>query len=243
MKKTLIYVTLLCSLCLVGCNNKNKIEDNIKNENKNEEVIVEIDDKNDKKEENILLTEKDIIHSTKEPLNIDKEVPDAVYSSEFKKEDLRKTDDGKYLKINLYNYDEFDYEDIVNLKKNDKITICNEEIIVEKIEEENETFININGGLESEDGYCLVLDGEKYRTVTYNDYPLYFYVTSVELKLSKDIILEDYADPEGNTGNCEKYEYENIEDAFDEYIGFSPLDTKVYVEDSEIVKIVRSWRP
>ena len=156
---------------------------------------------------------------------------------------MRKTDDGKYLKINLYNYDEFDYEDIVNLKKNDKITICNEEIIVEKIEEENETFININGGLESEDGYCLVLDGEKYRTVTYNDYPLYFYVTSVELKLSKDIILEDYADPEGNTGNCEKYEYENIEDAFDEYIGFSPLDTKVYVEDSEIVKIVRSWRP
>lgn len=242
MIKRNLFIGFLAALCLVGCSDKS---DEI---NKNEEIVIEDQDtiiEEDIVQENTgnyLPVKKDYVYSVTDSLNIDKEVPDSTYHAEFKKKDLYTKNDEKYLKVALFNYDTYDIEDIENLRENNAMIICKDNVVINKIERDG-NFVNINGGLESENGYCLVLDGDKYRTVIYNDYPLYYLESEAELKLSKDIILEDHSISDGKEDTFEEYNYNNIEKAFDDLIGFSPLDTEVYVENSEIVKIVRNWRP
>lgn len=237
-----LFIAFLAALCLVGCSNKsNKINENDEIIVEDQETIIE-EDIFQEDTGNHLPVKKDHVYSVSDSLNIDKEVPDSIYHAEFKKKDLYAKNDEKYLRVALFNYDTYGIEDIENLKENNTIIICKDNVVVDKIERDG-NFVNINGGLESEKGYCLVLDGDKYRTVLYNDYPLYYLESEAELKLSKDVILEDHSISDGKKDAFEEYNYNNIEKAFDDLIGFSSLDTEVYVENSEIVKIVRNWRP
>lgn len=61
--------------------------------------------------------------------------------------------------------------------------------------------VTINGGIEQEGGLDLILmDGsEYYRTITFDDYPVYYEVGETELSLADDVVLKDSsADPQAD---------------------------------------------
>lgn len=108
----------------------------------------------------------------------------------------------------IYSYDAYEKADIDALKAGDKIRLHVEymtgnqyaEVEVTSIEK-NDPYhtVTINGGIEQEGGLDLILmDGsEYYRTITFDDYPVYYEVGETELSLADDVVLKDSsADPQ-----------------------------------------------
>lgn len=110
----------------------------------------------------------------------------------------------------IYSYDAYEKADIDALKAGDKIRLHVEymtgnqyaEVEVTSIEK-NDPYhtVTINGGIEQEGGLDLILmDGsEYYRTITFDDYPVYYEVGETELSLADDVVLKDSsADPQAD---------------------------------------------
>ena len=108
----------------------------------------------------------------------------------------------------IYSYDAYEKADIDALKAGDKIRLHIEymtgnqyaEVEVTSIERSNDDYtVTINGGMEQEGGLDLILmeGSEYYRTITFDDYPVYYEVGETELSLAEDVVLKDSsADPQ-----------------------------------------------
>ena len=108
----------------------------------------------------------------------------------------------------IYSYDAYEKADIDALKAGDKIRLHVEymtgnqyaEVEVTSIEK-NDPYhtVTINGGIEQEGGLDLILmDGsEYYRTMTFDDYPVYYEMGEKTLPLAENVVLKDSsADPQ-----------------------------------------------
>ena len=113
--------------------------------------------------------------------------------------------DGK-LTAKVFGYDIYKKEDIENLAVGDKITFHEEgaawnQVVndaVTSIEKNDEYhLVSINGGMEEQDGLDLLLDDDTYRTMTFDDYPVYYEMGEKTLPLAEDVVLKDSsADPQ-----------------------------------------------
>ena len=100
----------------------------------------------------------------------------------------------------------------------------------------------INGGIEA-GGVELTLDHDVYRTVTFDDYPVYYEMGEVTLPLAGDVTLSDSsADPQASA--VETDGADAVAEAGNaEPDGWMPNNTLVFTEDGTISSIVRIWVP
>jgi len=168
---------------------------------------------------------------------------DGGYSVSFTADDLMKTDAGYELTVEVYEYDRYEMEAIDNLESGSKIQFCNKEITVDKVEKNSETgFVLINGGIEN-DGIELMEEDGVYRTVTFNDYPVYYSVGKVTIPLADDITFEDQAASEQESDQT-IVGLKDLPDAIENSdISFGCNNTVITVRQEQIVQIIRYWVP
>lgn len=150
----------------------------------------------------------------------------------------------------VYDYDRYTAPEIEALSEGDTIaTHLNgtEEITaltVESIEREN-NYVTINGGIE-EGGIDLCKEGDHYRTLTWDDFPVYYEVgVAKQLVMADDIELSDgaadfEADPvivKGDQAVCDAMS--NEEDGY----GWNAGNTTVTIQNGEVTHADRIWVP
>ena len=150
----------------------------------------------------------------------------------------------------VYDYDRYTAPEIEALSEGDTIaTHLNgtEEIIaltVESIEREN-NYVTINGGIE-EGGIDLCKEDDHYRTLTWDDFPVYYEVgVAKQLVMADDIELSDgaadfEADPvlvKGDRAVCDAMS--NEEDGY----GWNAGNTTVTIQNGEMTHVDRIWVP
>ena len=139
--------------------------------------------------------------------------------------------------LSVYGYDSYLPEDIDALQEGSVLRI----LTVESIEREN-NYVTINGGIEA-GGVELTLDHDVYRTVTFDDYPVYYEMGEVTLPLAGGVTLSDSsADPQASA--VETDGADAVAEAVNaEPDGWMPNNTLVFTEDGTISSIVRIWVP
>lgn len=154
----------------------------------------------------------------------------------------------------IYSYDAYEKADIDALKAGDKIRLHVEymtgnqyaEVEVTSIEK-NDPYhtVTINGGIEQEGGLDLILmDGsEYYRTITFDDYPVYYEVGETELSLADDVVLKDSsADPQADA--VETTGAQAVAAAINaDPDNWTVYNTTLVVQEGKIVEVRRIWVP
>lgn len=150
----------------------------------------------------------------------------------------------------VYDYDRYTAPEIEALREGDTIaTHLNgtEEITaltVESVEREN-NYVTINGGIE-EGGIDLCKEDDHYRTLTWDDFPVYYEVgVAKQLVMADDIELSDgaadfEADPvivKGDRAVCDAMS--NEEDGY----GWNAGNTTVTIQNGEMTHVDRIWMP
>ena len=150
----------------------------------------------------------------------------------------------------VYDYDRYTAPEIEALREGDTIaTHLNgtEEITaltVESVEREN-NYVTINGGIE-EGGIDLCKEDDYYRTLTWDDFPVYYEVgVAKQLVMADDIELSDgaadfEADPvivKGDRAVCDAMS--NEEDGY----GWNAGNTTVTIQNGEMTHADRIWVP
>ena len=150
----------------------------------------------------------------------------------------------------VYDYDRYTAPEIEALREGDTVaTHLNgtEEITaltVESIEREN-NYVTINGGIE-EGGIDLCKEDDHYRTLTWDDFPVYYEVgVAKQLVMAEDIELSDgaadfEADPvivKGDRAVCDAMS--NEEDGY----GWNAGNTTVTIQNGEMTHVDRIWVP
>lgn len=168
---------------------------------------------------------------------------DGGYSVSFTADDFVQTDAGYELTVEVYEYDRYDPKDIETLTEGSQIQVCNHLITVKTVGKDPETgCIAINGGMD-EGGIELREEDGLYRTVTVNDYPVYYSVGKLTIPVSEEITFEDHADldkrPDG-----EVFYLKDLPEALKSYYdSFYCTDTVITVRQEQIVQIIRYWVP
>ena len=150
----------------------------------------------------------------------------------------------------VYDYDRYTAPEIEALREGDTIAAHlngTEEITaltVESIEREN-NYVTINGGIE-EGGIDLCKEDDHYRTLTWDDFPVYYEVgVAKQLVMADDIELSDgaadfEADPvivKGDRAVCDAMS--NEEDVY----GWNAGNTTVTIQNGEMTHADRIWVP
>lgn len=168
---------------------------------------------------------------------------DGGYSVGFTAGNLVQGENGYELTAEVFDYDKYDTADVEKLEKGSKIQICNEEVTIDTIEtEEDGSYVTINGGIEN-GGYELKKEDGIYRTITMDDYPVYYSVGTVTIPVAEDVTFEDHSDwdkePDGETGGME-----SLIAALDrDDAAFSCANTVITVRDERVVQVIRYWIP
>ena len=159
--------------------------------------------------------------------------------------------DGK-LTAKVFGYDIYKKEDIENLAVGDKITFHEEgaawnqfvTVAVESIEKNDQYhLVTINGGMEEQYGLDLKLEDDAYRTMTFDDYPLYYEMGEKTMPLADDAVLKDSsADPQ-----AEAVETTGA-DAVAAAINADPdnwttYNTTLVVQGGKVLEVRRIWVP
>ena len=159
--------------------------------------------------------------------------------------------DGK-LTAKVFSYDLYKKEDIENLAVGDKITFHEEGAAqdqcvtteVKSIERNDQHhFVSINGGMEQPGGLDLKLEDDTYRTMTFDDYPLYYEMGEKTMPLAEDVVLKDSsADPQ-----AEAVETTGA-DAVAATINADPdnwttYNTTLVVQGGKVLEVRRIWVP
>lgn len=157
------------------------------------------------------------------------------------------------LTANVFSYDLYKKEDIESLAVGDKITFHEEgaeqnqlaTVEVKSIEKNDQYgLVSINGGMEESGGLDLKPeDDDTYRTMTFDDYPVYYEMGEVTLPLAGGVTLSDSsADPQASA--VETDGADAVAEAVNaEPDGWTPNNTLVFTEDGTISSIVRIWVP
>ena len=151
--------------------------------------------------------------------------------------------------MEVYSYDAYEKDAIDSLKEGDVIRTHldgaddAQDVTVTSVEKNDETgYITINGGVE-ESGVDLCLDHDVYRTITMDDYPVYYKVGELTLPLADDVTMEDSsADPQASA--VESDGAAAVEEAFNAAPDYWICNnTTVFTDGGKVSNIVRVWVP
>ena len=148
--------------------------------------------------------------------------------------------------LSVYGYDSYLPEDIDALQEGSVLRIHDQgdttvtKLTVTSIDRDADNgYVTINGGIEA-GGVELTLDHDVYRTVTFDDYPVYYEMGEVTLPLAGGVTLSDSsADPQASA--VETDGADAVAEAVNaEPDGWTPNNTLVFTEDGTISSIVRN---
>lgn len=155
----------------------------------------------------------------------------------------------RQMTMTVYAYDAYRAEDIDGLEAGEAIRIHPDgaveaqDMTVESIERNEETgIVSINGGIE-QGGVDLWRSNDVYRTVTYDDYPVYYMVGELVLPMDENVTLSDSssgvdaASVETNGTNSVASAVGADLDSWTEY------NTTVSTTDGKVSNIRRIWVP
>lgn len=151
--------------------------------------------------------------------------------------------------LDVYSYDAYTKEDIDSLQVGDAISTHldgaddAQDVTIESIEKDDEHgAVSINGGIE-EGGVELWLDHDVYRTVTMDDYPVYYKVGELTLPLAENVTMEDSsADPQASA--VESDGASAVEEAFNADPDYWICNnTTIFTDNGSVSNIVRVWVP
>ena len=168
---------------------------------------------------------------------------DGEYSVSFTDDSLAENSGEYEMTVEVYEYDRYKADDVDRIEAGSEIQYCNDVVKIETVEKDSETgFVIINGGIENY-GIELTKDGELYRTVTMDDYPVYYSLGTAKAVLSDELVFEDHYDwdnePEGLTLTFDDF----LETLKGEESFFTCANTVVKVEQGKIVQVTRHWVP
>ncbi len=151
--------------------------------------------------------------------------------------------------LTVYGYDSYEKDAIDSLQEGDVISTHldgasdAQDVTIDSIERNEETGnVIINGGVE-EGGIELCTDHDVYRTLTMDDYPVYYTVGDLTLPLAENVTLEDSsADPQASAVKS------NGISAVEEAVNADPdswfcNNTTVSTDNGSVSSIVRIWVP
>ena len=156
------------------------------------------------------------------------------------------------LTAKVFGYDLYKKEEIENLAVGDQITLHEEgaawnqfvTVAVESIEKNDQYhLVTINGGMEEQYGLDLKLEDDAYRTMTFDDYPVYYEMGEKTMPLADGVVLKDSsADPQ-----AEAVETTGA-DAVAAAINADPDNWTVYnttlvVQGGKVLEVRRIWVP
>lgn len=151
--------------------------------------------------------------------------------------------------LEVYSYDAYTKEDIDSLQVGDVISThldgadAAQDVSIESIEKDDEHgAVTINGGIE-EGGVELWLDHDVYRTVTMDDYPVYYKVGELTLPLAENVTMEDSsADPQASA--VESDGASAVEEAYNADPDYWICNnTTIFTDNGSVSNIVRVWVP
>lgn len=155
----------------------------------------------------------------------------------------------RQMTLTVYGYDAYRAEDVDALDVGSVFSthldgaVEAQNVTVEKIEknEENGT-VSINGGIE-EGGVDLWRSGDIYRTVTYDDYPVYYMMGELVLPVDDSVTLSDSsasvdAVPVETSGTIEVGKAVS-----EDKDNWTPYNTTVFTKDGAVSNILRIWVP
>ena len=151
--------------------------------------------------------------------------------------------------LSVYGYDSYLPEDIDALQEGSVLRIHDQgdttvaKLTVTSIDRDADNgYVTINGGIEA-GGVELTLDHDVYRTVTFDDYPLYYEMGEKTMPLAEDVVLKDSsADPQ-----AEAVETTGA-DAVAAAINADPdnwttYNTTLVVQGGKVLEVRRIWVP
>ena len=155
----------------------------------------------------------------------------------------------RQMTLTVYGYDAYRAEDVDALDVGSVFSthldgaVEAQNVTVEKIEknEDNGT-VSINGGIE-EGGVDLWRSGDIYRTVTYDDYPVYYMMGELVLPVDDSVTLSDSsasvdAVPVETNGAIEVGKAVS-----EDKDNWTPYNTTVFTKDGAVSNILRIWVP
>ena len=160
--------------------------------------------------------------------------------------------DGK-LTAKVFSCDIYKKEEIEKLAIGDKITFHEEgaawnqfvTVAVESIEKNDQYhLVTINGGMEEQYGLDLKLEEDgTYRTMTFDDYPVYYEMGEKTLPLAEDVVLKDSsADPQAEavetTGASAVAAAINADPD-----NWTTYNTTLVVQGGKVLEVRRIWVP
>lgn len=175
-------------------------------------------------------------------------VPDGIYHVDLDVSTLAEQSDGTYkIHATIEEYDTYDLVDINTMKEGDTIQVAGQDVKIDSVTKNDSGLISVNGGTE-EGGYDFISleseDGNGYRTITMDDYPLYYSMGETDLTISSSVKVSDALgdDPSAEPTVVEgsdfaSYMQEHSADAW------TCGSTSVSVENGQIVEINRIWVP
>ena len=164
---------------------------------------------------------------------------DAILSVSLEEGDAYVDDTGKMqMDLKIYTYDKYDMVDVAALEKGDIIVTNAGEVKIKSIERDAEGIVSINGGF-ADGGLNLVTedDGIFYEIGAYNE-KNWYEVGEATIRVSVDFVGLDYADPE--QGEVILYPGSFLINEVTNY-NFTPYNTKIRVENGQIVEMHRSY--
>ena len=155
----------------------------------------------------------------------------------------------RQMDMTVYAYDSYRTEDIDGLEAGEAIRIHPDgaveaqDLTVESIERNEETgIVSINGGIE-QGGVDLWRSNDVYRTVTYDDYPVYYMMGELVLPVDDSVTLSDSsasvdAVPVETNGAIEVGKAVS-----EDKDNWTPYNTTVFTKDGAVSNILRIWVP
>lgn len=159
---------------------------------------------------------------------------------------------GGNLTAKIFSYDLYKKEDVEKLAVGDKITFHEEgaawnqfvTVAVKSIEKNDQYHLaTINGGMEQPGGLDLKLEDDAYRTMTFDDYPVYYEMGEKTLPLAEDVVLKDSsADPQAEemetTGASAVAAAINADPD-----NWTTYNTTLVVQGGKVLEVRRIWVP
>ena len=163
---------------------------------------------------------------------------DCMVAVSFEKEDIV-ADEAVQLKVKVWTYDLYDMVDISMLEEGSVIQIRGEDVQVESVEV-TDLGVVINGGLDN-GGYELRTDENSvYYEIGYSDVLSYYEVGEATLPVAEDFVFIDSSDLDKGEVSYTMDDLQNNEEI---YFDFNANNTKVVIEEGEIIVMERVYTP
>lgn len=169
------------------------------------------------------------------------DLDDTILSVSLEEGDAYVDDTGiMRMDVTVYSYDTYDMVDISALKVGDVLATHEGEVEIAALAREENGTVLINGGLD-EEGFDLVTDETGiYFVRGYNDGKSWYEVGEATIRVSVDFLYHDTSDPE--KGEILYYPGSFLIGEVTDY-NFTPCNTTIRVENSQIVEMYRVYIP